>query len=34
MLSHAANTNADLIVMGVYGHSRWAERVLGSVGTF
>ena len=29
MLSHAADTNADLIVMGAYGHSRWAERVLG-----
>ena len=29
MLSHAADANADLIVMGAYGHSRWAERVLG-----
>ena len=29
MLSHAADTSADLIVMGAYGHSRWAERVLG-----
>lgn len=29
MLSHAADTDADLIVMGAYGHSRWAERVLG-----
>jgi nucleotide-binding universal stress UspA family protein len=29
LLSHAADTNADLIVMGAYGHSRWAERVLG-----
>ena len=29
MLSHAADTNADLIVMGAYGHSRWAEVVLG-----
>jgi len=29
MLSHAADTGADLIVMGAYGHSRWAERVLG-----
>jgi nucleotide-binding universal stress UspA family protein len=29
MLSHAADTNADLIVMGAYGHSRWAERLLG-----
>ncbi|MEO8804976.1 MAG: universal stress protein [Burkholderiaceae bacterium] len=29
ILSHAADTNADLIVMGAYGHSRWAEFVLG-----
>jgi nucleotide-binding universal stress UspA family protein len=29
MLSHAADTNADLIVMGAYGHARWSERVLG-----
>ena len=29
MLSHAAVSNADLIVMGAYGHPRWAERVLG-----
>jgi len=29
MLSHAADLNADLIVMGAYGHARWAERVLG-----
>ena len=29
MLSHAADTGADLIVMGAYGHSHWAERVLG-----
>lgn len=29
MLSHAADSNADLIVMGAYGHPRWAERVLG-----
>jgi len=29
ILSHAADTNAALIVMGAYGHSRWAERVLG-----
>ena len=29
ILSHAADMNADLIVMGAYGHSRWAERVLG-----
>jgi len=29
MLSHAADTEADLIVMGAYGHSRWTELVLG-----
>jgi nucleotide-binding universal stress UspA family protein len=29
MLSRAADLSADLIVMGAYGHSRWAERVLG-----
>jgi nucleotide-binding universal stress UspA family protein len=29
LLSRASDTNADLIVMGAYGHSRWAERVLG-----
>jgi nucleotide-binding universal stress UspA family protein len=29
MLSRAADLNANLIVMGAYGHSRWAERVLG-----
>ncbi len=29
MLSHAADFDADLIVMGAYGHARWAERVLG-----
>ena len=29
MLSRAADLNADLIVMGAYGHARWAERVLG-----
>ncbi|MEO5695743.1 MAG: universal stress protein [Burkholderiaceae bacterium] len=29
MLSRAAELEADLIVMGAYGHSRWAERVLG-----
>jgi len=29
MRSHAAESNADLIVMGAYGHARWAERVLG-----
>ena len=31
MLSHAADLDADLIVMGAYGHSRWTERVLGGV---
>ena len=29
MLSRAADLAADLIVMGAYGHARWAERVLG-----
>jgi nucleotide-binding universal stress UspA family protein len=29
MLSRAADMEADLIVMGAYGHSRWTERVLG-----
>ena len=29
LLSHAAEMGADLIVMGAYGHARWAERVLG-----
>ena len=29
MLSHSADSSADLIVMGAYGHARWAERVLG-----
>ena len=29
MLSHAADSNADLLVMGAYGHARWSERVLG-----
>ena len=29
MLSRASDLGADLIVMGAYGHSRWAERVLG-----
>ena len=29
MLSRAADIGADLVVMGAYGHSRWAERVLG-----
>lgn len=29
MLSRAADFGSDLIVMGAYGHARWAERVLG-----
>jgi nucleotide-binding universal stress UspA family protein len=29
MLSRAADLGSDLIVMGAYGHARWAERVLG-----
>ena len=29
LLSHAADTGADLIVMGAYGHSRWREMLLG-----
>ena len=29
MLSRASDLNADLIVMGAYGHARWTERVLG-----
>lgn len=29
MLSHVADSGADLIVMGAYGHARWTERVLG-----
>lgn len=29
MLSRAADWEAELIVMGAYGHARWAERVLG-----
>jgi nucleotide-binding universal stress UspA family protein len=29
MLSRAADVGADLIVMGAYGHARWAERMLG-----
>ena len=29
MLSCAADLRTDLIVMGAYGHARWAERVLG-----
>ncbi len=29
MLSRAADLEADMIVMGAYGHARWTERVLG-----
>jgi nucleotide-binding universal stress UspA family protein len=29
MLSRAADLECDLLVMGAYGHARWAERVLG-----
>jgi nucleotide-binding universal stress UspA family protein len=29
LLSHAADIDADLLVMGAWGMSRWAERVLG-----
>ena len=29
MLARAAEMDADLIVMGAYGHPRWAERMLG-----
>jgi nucleotide-binding universal stress UspA family protein len=29
LLSLASDVDADLIVMGAYGHSRWSERVLG-----
>jgi nucleotide-binding universal stress UspA family protein len=29
LLSHAADIDADLLVMGAWGTSRWAERVLG-----
>jgi nucleotide-binding universal stress UspA family protein len=29
LLSRAADLQADLIVMGAYGHARWAERMLG-----
>ena len=31
LLSHAADSGADFIVMGGYGHSRWREFVLGGV---
>lgn len=29
LLTRAADADADLIVMGAYGHARWTERVLG-----
>ena len=29
ILSRAADLDADLLVMGAYGHARWAERALG-----
>lgn len=29
LLSRAAETGVDLLVMGAYGHSRWSERILG-----
>jgi nucleotide-binding universal stress UspA family protein len=31
LLSHAADTSADLLVLGGYGHSRLREFVLGGV---
>lgn len=31
LLAHAAETGADLIVSGAYGHARWRELVLGGV---
>jgi nucleotide-binding universal stress UspA family protein len=31
LLSHAADSGADLIVMGAYGHSRLREFILGGV---
>ena len=31
ILSHAADSSADIMVMGGYGHSRWREFVLGGV---
>ena len=29
LLSHAADVGADLLVMGSWGHARWAERLIG-----
>jgi nucleotide-binding universal stress UspA family protein len=31
LLSHAADNNCDLLVMGSYGHSRWREFIFGGV---
>jgi nucleotide-binding universal stress UspA family protein len=31
IVSHAADSSADIMVMGGYGHSRWREFVLGGV---
>lgn len=31
LLNAASDTGADLIVMGAYGHARWAERLFGGV---
>lgn len=31
LLTHAAETGSDLLVMGAYGHARWREIVLGGV---
>ncbi|CAN7345021.1 universal stress protein [Rhizobacter sp. LjRoot28] len=31
LLSRAAEWGCDLVVMGAYGHARWAERILGGV---
>ncbi len=31
LLSLAADTGADLLVMGAYGHQRWREIILGGV---
>lgn len=31
LLSRAAEWGCDLLVMGAYGHARWAERILGGV---
>jgi len=31
LLSRAADFDADLVVMGAYGHQRWTERLLGGM---